>query len=188
MDNFQKKKYDYVIEISKLVLSKGIAYCSLKKMAEAASTSDRMLMHYFKDKDEILSLSLNVISQEMIQLLSNAEQQAMTFDALVGLLSVSVQNGALKPYLNLWFELISLAGGKLEPYHSIANAIGSSYWDWILSVYEPKAGEDKEAMTALLFTFTEGLVMLDKMGLNEQSELAVQTMLTLYRQTATEGA
>jgi hypothetical protein len=38
-------------------------------MASAANTSDRMLIHYFKEKDVILNITLNRISSDYIALL-----------------------------------------------------------------------------------------------------------------------
>lgn len=177
MDSFQTKKNEYLREISKLVLSRGIAYCSLKKMAETAATSDRMLMHYFKDKNEILTLALKNISQDMLLLLSRSPVGELNYKELVLFLKESIRSSTIKPYLDLWFELIYLASGNKEPYHSIAREIGDSYWNWIIKIYTPTCNEDKESMAALLFTLTEGIVMLDKMGMSDKGDSAVNTIL-----------
>lgn len=180
MDSFQIKKNEYLADISKLMLSKGIGYCSLKKMAEASSTSDRMLMHYFKDKNEIMILSLKIISNDLIKLLNSDTEKKLPFEVFIEVIKEATRSSIIRPYLDLWFELIHLASEKQEPYHSIAREIGDSYWAWILSMYQPKKGEDQETMTALLFALTEGLVMLDKMGMRDKSDLALHAILKLY--------
>lgn len=180
MDNYAVKKQEYLVQIAQFILSHGISSCSLKKMAEYASTSDRMLMHYFKDKDEILTLALKRISQDMFQQLNAVPKLEFCFEEFVPFLIKAIRSDQFKPYLDLWFELIHLASCEKEPYSSISKEIGDSYWNWILSMHKPSANDDKASLTALLFMFTEGLVMLDKMGMREKSDIAVKAMLKMY--------
>ena len=150
-------------------------------MAEAASTSDRMLMHYFKDKDEILTLALNRISQEMFHLLNNGSRPMLDFEELVSLLIESIKNNQFKPYLDIWFELVHLASDGKEPYSTISKDIGKTYWNWLLSSYKPKPNEDLEQMASLIFAFIEGGVLLYKMGMDNHVDMAMEGLLKLYQ-------
>ena len=44
------------------VLAEGLAAATLRPLAAAAGTSDRMLLYYFADKDELLTATLARIS------------------------------------------------------------------------------------------------------------------------------
>ena len=181
MDNFSIKKNDYLVEISKFMLIHGISSCSLKKMAEAASTSDRMLMHYFKDKDEIVLLALKRISQDMFQLLDHGPKHEFAFEEFVPFLIQSIKNTQYKPYFDIWFELVHLASNGKEPYRAISEEIGKTYWHWILSSSKPAANEDKERMASLLFAFIEGCVLLCKMGMHDKVDVATDVLLKFYQ-------
>lgn len=69
VDKFEQKRQDYTHRIAQATLASSIKEMSLKKMATAAGTSDRMLMHYFKDKQDIETAVLTAISRELIELL-----------------------------------------------------------------------------------------------------------------------
>ncbi len=179
MDSFSLKKQDYVVRIAGFMLEQGISACSLKKMAEAASTSDRMLMHYFKDKDEIMLLALSHISQEMMALLMSNPNLRLSFEAFIPFLLESIENEHFKPYFDIWFELIHLASVQSIPYASVAKEIGDTYWQWLIRTNIVDSEEWLEEKTALLFAFVEGLVLLNKMGMHDKGKLAATAMLQL---------
>lgn len=177
MDSFSLKKQDYVVRIAGYMLTHGISACSLKKMAEAASTSDRMLMHYFKDKDEIMLLALSHISQDMIALLNSNPDLRLRFEAFIPFLLESIESEYFKPYFDIWFELIHLASVQPVPYAAMAKKIGDTYWEWLIKTNRVESEEQLEEKTALIFAFVEGLVLLNKMGMQDQGKLAASAML-----------
>ena len=179
MDKFEQKRQDYTHHIAQATLASSIKEMSLKKMATAAGTSDRMLMHYFKDKQDIETAVLTAISQELIELLQQPDLK-LEFTAFVRFLRQAIDEPRIKPYLNLWFEITHLATRQGEPYTSITRTIGESFDNWIKQIYVPAEGEDVEQQTALLFVFTEGLVVLNKIGLQERMDAAVEAMIDLY--------
>jgi len=182
MDSFNSKKALYVELIAGHIMKYGIKDSSLKKMAESASTSDRMLMHYFKDKEEILTLALNYINQELIDLLERNSNMSLNFEEFVVFLNQATKNDQFKPYLNLWFELIHLASDEKEPYFSVSKSIGESYWEWLVKMYIPQDNEDKHAWVSLLYAITEGFVFLDRIGMTEKTDAAVGVLGQMYTQ------
>ncbi|MEI6159755.1 MAG: TetR family transcriptional regulator [Roseococcus sp.] len=54
------------------LLREGLAGASLRALAKAAGTSDRMLLYYFADKDELLGATLAHIAAELAALLDQA--------------------------------------------------------------------------------------------------------------------
>ncbi len=180
MDNFNFKKMVYTEKIADYILKNGIAESSLKKMAKAASTSDRMLMHYFTDKEEIMCLTLKYISQNFIEILDSYSESNLRFEELVYFIYNAIKDPQLRKYLNIWFELIHLASDEKEPYYSISKNIGESYWKWISNIYSPTNNEDKDTIASLVFTFTEGALLLDKMGMTDKIESALEALMLLY--------
>ena len=181
MDNFSKKKEAYIERIAGYILQNGINESSLKKMADAALTSDRMLMHYFKDKEEILNLTLMQISQDFISLLNSDPQLKLGFDEFVIFLGEAIKDNRVRPYLNLWLELIHLASNGKDPYFAVSKKIGETYWGWLLQVYRPAVNEDKNRMAALIYALTEGFVFLDKIDMGDKIDLALEAILFLYK-------
>lgn len=181
MDSFTLKKNEYLSRIARFILANGINESSLKKMAEAAETSDRMLMHYFKDKEEIMTLALKSISQELISLLTNDPTLCLDFEEFISFIYHAVSDARMKPYLNLWFELIHLGSNEKEPYWSISKEIGETYWQWLLHTYNPSISVGKEQMVALIYAITEGFVFLDKIGMADKMELALDGIHQLYQ-------
>ena len=51
------------------VLVHGLVAASLRPLAKAAGTSDRMLLYYFSDKTEIIAATLQRIAERMVTLL-----------------------------------------------------------------------------------------------------------------------
>ena len=53
--NFRNERREAAIErMADYVLSEGLGAATLRPLAAAAGTSDRMLLYYFADKDELL--------------------------------------------------------------------------------------------------------------------------------------
>ena len=47
------------------ILANGLSASSLRPLAKAAGTSDRMLLYYFADKAEIITAALGVVMQPL---------------------------------------------------------------------------------------------------------------------------
>lgn len=173
MESFELKKEKYIERISEYVLVNGISDSSLKKMAEAALTSDRMLMHYFKDKSEIMVHVLNTLNRQLICLLGGNSQLRMEFSDCLHYINQALKEPSFGPYLNLWFEIVHLSSKGEEPYVSIGKEIGETYMEWLKTIYQPKETENYEGMTSLLYALTEGFVFLNKINMNNRITLAI---------------
>ncbi len=180
MDKFEQKRQDYTHHIAKATLASSIKEMSLKKMATAAGTSDRMLMHYFKDKQDIETAVLTAISQELIDLLQQPDLK-LEFTAFVRFLRQAIDEPRIKPYLNLWFEITHLAtsqGSRIR--RSRGRSGNRSTIGLNRSMYQQR-GKMSISKLRLLFVFTEGLVVLNKIGLEERMDAAVEAMIALTK-------
>ena len=182
MDKFELKRQAYTAKIAEYVLHHGISGASLRKMADAAATSDRMLMHYFKDKSDIETRVLTAISEELMDLLNENLTLRLGFRDFLLFIREAIKDQRIKPYLNLWFEVTHLATGNKEPYVTVMQEIGKSFEQWIDRVYAPTPDENGPQLAALLFVITEGLVVLDRIEMPDRMVRAIDGMIGLYDQ------
>ena len=64
------KRADIIERLTAYVLAQGLSASSLRPLAKAAGTSDRMLLYYFKDKAEIITAVLEQISAQLVEMVS----------------------------------------------------------------------------------------------------------------------
>ncbi len=155
------------------VLAHGLASASLRPLAEAMGTSDRMLLYYFKDKAELVAAILQTIAARMTALL--APLQALPpqpFDALRKLLTRAMLDDGLWPYMRLWLELASRAASD----DAVARATGEAIARGFLALCEklldtPAPGRRADATRLLMAV--EGAVLLKSLGLADE---VVQTL------------
>ncbi|MGK0701359.1 TetR/AcrR family transcriptional regulator [Priestia flexa] len=112
MKKGEKRKNQIVQDISIYILENGVQTATLRNLAEAASTSDRMLMHYFRDKEELLTVALNSITDEFITILDSARTEQKNFVDLLPYLREMMKHPGIKPYIKLCLELAAIAAKK----------------------------------------------------------------------------
>jgi AcrR family transcriptional regulator len=82
------------------VLTYGLGAASLRPLAKAAGLSDRMLLYYFKDKDELIAAILARIVARLTDHLNAQELGApMLVDALADRLLPILLAPAMWPYM-----------------------------------------------------------------------------------------
>ena len=146
------------------VLAYGLQSASLRPLAAAAGTSDRMLLHYFTDKEELLAATLTLVAKRLIAVLESARAAPMPFHSLLPHLSSMMKDEGLQGYLRLWLELVTFAAREKEPFRSIARDISSTFLDWIASTLTVEREEDREPMAALTLAIVEGFIIFDALG------------------------
>ena len=146
------------------LLAEGLQSASLRPLAAAAGTSDRMLLHYFADKEELLTATLNVVTQRLIVLLNSIRADPMPFHSLLPHLAAMIKDVRIQPYLRLWLELVTFAAGEKEPFRSIARHIFTTFLNWIASALHVENEQEREPLAALTLAIVEGLVLFDALG------------------------
>ena len=58
------------------ILVHGLGASSLRPLAKAAQTSDRMLLYYFSDKAELVAAALEIIAMRLTQILESRSSNA----------------------------------------------------------------------------------------------------------------
>ena len=146
------------------LLAHGLQGASLRPLAAAAGTSDRMLLHYFVDKEALLTATLNLVTTRLVVLLDSAQTDQMPFQLLLSHLAGIMKDAQIQPYMRLWFELIAFAAGEKEPFRSIAQQICNIFLNWIASALHVEREEERAPLAALTLAIIEGFTIFDALG------------------------
>lgn len=173
MEKTEIKRQLILNKIADYLLLSGMKDSSLRQLAAQIGTSDRMLLHYFSDKEELMNAVLNLVAARLIEILENTRSKQMPFETLITYLAEMLKEPSVRPYLRLWLELAALSTSN-ETYRLIARQICDSFYAWILSILEVEQAEARAPLAALAFATTEGLVLLDSLGYGEIVTSALQ--------------
>lgn len=164
IDKTEARRQAITQKMADYMLEHGLQNSSLRKLAAAAGTSDRMLLHYFTNKEELLSATLVVITERLVALLDGARAEPMPFETLLTLLAVMIKDERVQPYLRLYLELVAFAAGGEEFYRQVAGKIADIFLDWYSAALEVEREEDRLPMASLAFATVEGFILLDAVG------------------------
>jgi AcrR family transcriptional regulator len=126
------------------VLSAGLAGATLRPLAAAAGTSDRMLLYYFADKDELLTAVLDRIAARLLSELEDAISigPPRPFVMLLEQVWAVLGSESLKPYMNVWLDLASGAA-------TVPQRVGRNR-GWISCMGGKSPGASKRWRTAFI--------------------------------------
>lgn len=130
-----------------------------------------MLLYYFANKDEVLTLALGVLAGAMAAALDRSVPPTPKrgFAELRREIRDAVRGRELRPFMCLWLEIAARAARDEPPYNHIATVIADGFQSWISTRLRATPGADP----ALLLATVEGIVMLDAIGRGNLGDLAV---------------
>lgn len=150
------------------VLEHGLVTASLRPLAKAAGTSDRMLLYYFTDKSEIIAATLARIAERMtVALAERTAPRPLPLDALVQHLSAIVLEEQFWPYMCVWLELASRAGRGDPDYMGVAEQIGQGFLGWGAMQLDAPNDQVRARDAARLLVIIEGMVLVKAIGLGD---------------------
>lgn len=162
------------------VLEHGLQSASLRPLAAAANTSDRMLLHYFADKEELLTATLTLVSQRLMAILAHAQATPQPVQQLIPYLTVLINNPTIQPYLRLWLELAALAANHQEPFRTVARQISDSFLQWIETTLVVDHETHRAPVAAFALSMIEGMVLFEAVGNHHTRELALYGLQLQY--------
>ncbi len=147
------------------ILANGLEASSLRPLAKAAGTSDRMLLYYFSDKAELITAALALIAARLTTILeSRTTNTPRPLDELRPALIRIILAEDLWPYMRLWLEIASLSATGDPLYRATGNQIARGFLAWGAAQLESDA-PDVEA--ARLLVSLEGAVLLKSVDLDD---------------------
>lgn len=163
------QRRDAVLEpICDHVLEHGFEASNLRALARAAGTSNRMLLYYFADKDELLAAAMTRLAERLAERLADQTPNApMTPTDLADALWAAAQRPELWPYLVLMIEIVARSGRTGEPYASASKAIAAEFLDWISSRLAVENESDRYEAAQEVLALVDGRALL-KMAMDGQ--------------------
>ncbi len=164
----EDRRSEILDKLADYVLAEGVSASSLRPLAEAAETSDRMLLYYFKDKAELMEATLTRVAERMVTLLGGyTAQDPLPMEVLRNQLAQVLIDDAAWPYMRVWLEIASLSAAGTEPYRQIGEQIGRGFLAWGESQLDSASPDARRKEAAQLLAFIEGLVLLKSIGLDD---------------------
>ena len=157
------------------VLSEGLGAATLRPLAAAAGTSDRMLLYYFADKDELLTATLARIAARMTVQLDRAipVEPRRPFPVLLERVWAALASESLQPFMPLWLDLASGAARGLQPHRDVAGEIADGFLAWVTIRLQPESDGEPSLLAPLFLTSIEGMYLLKAIGRSSIAESAV---------------
>lgn len=156
------------------VLAHGLAATSLRPLAKAAGTSDRMLLYYFKDKDEIVRAILEHGAARLTVLLNErkAPEPLPRQRLLVTLVDILFADDLL-PYMQLALEIASLAARGDPLYRAVGEQIERGFLAWAGAQLDCADDAERAVEAAQLLIALEGILFLKSVGLDDVCALVL---------------
>ena len=151
------------------MLAHGLAAASLRPLAKAVGTSDRMLLDYFPDKTALIGAILETIAARLsAQLVPPADAVPQPFDALRRQLTTAMLDDALWPYMRLWLEIASQSAAGDRICRQTGEAIARGFLAMAASLLDSPDQETRRRDATRLLIAVEGAVLLRSLGLAEE--------------------
>ena len=177
MEKTELKRQSILNDVADYLLTHGLQESSLRQIATKIGTSDRMLLHYFVDKQELMNAALHLIAQRMMELLNTNQAGQMPYEALLRYLAGMIQQPEIRNYLRIWLELIAMSASQ-ESYRLIAQQIAEQFYEWIAALLQVDQESERAPTAALAFATIEGFVLLDALGSGKKIGLALESLKT----------
>ncbi len=150
------------------VLACGLRSASLRPLAKAAGTSDRMLLYYFADKAELLGTVLESVAARMTAALAqHIAPELLPLAELEARLVTVLLDDQFWPYMALWLEIASLSARGDPLMRDIGNRIGQGFLMWGAMQLD-SAAEHRVNDALRLMIGIEGRVLLRSIGMGEE--------------------
>ncbi|MBI1404209.1 MAG: TetR family transcriptional regulator [Porphyrobacter sp.] len=151
--------------LARHVLAHGLGQASLRPLAQAAGTSDRMLLYHFGTKEALLAELLAHLARSYSQALDAAlgpVRPATRREALARIL-IHARSEAMQPFMALWWEIVAGSARGETGFAPAARAMIGELLGWLESRM-PEGDPDPAGGARYLLTLIEGTLMLAAVG------------------------
>jgi AcrR family transcriptional regulator len=169
------KKEMAIEKMADYLLENGLEAATLRPLAEAAGTSDRMLLYYFVDRDELLSATLERIAARLAAKLDAIVPLAerRPFGPLLLEVRTALQSEELKPYMDIWLNVSARACTNPLPYRRIAGTILDGFLAWAADRIDGTSPVACRQEAALFVTALNGMHVLQSIGQTGVADVAM---------------
>ncbi len=174
MKKAETRRAAIVEKLADHVLEHGLESASLRPLAKAAGTSDRMLLYYFDDKSAIVTATLQQIAARMMGEMSRRSAPAPeSCEKLLVRLEAMLDEEIFWPYMRLWLEIAARAARGDGFYRNLGEALGRGFLEWGKMQLDSKSEQQRKAEAAYLLQTIEGMLFLKAIGLDDVNAVAL---------------
>ena len=147
------------------VLEHGLGSASLRPLAKAAGTSDRMLIYHFGNKEQLVVDLLDHVAGIYSSALDAAigAVRPQTREECFNRLLEQGKHPMMQPFMTLWWEIVAGSARGIPGYREAADAMMTKQLAW-LETQMPEGDPDPEGGARYLMTLLEGTLMLSVVG------------------------
>ncbi|MCG8687421.1 MAG: TetR/AcrR family transcriptional regulator [Desulfobacterales bacterium] len=164
MKNRDKKRADIADRTAAYMLKNGIHAANLRALANALGTSDRMILHYFENKDDLMDAAMTNLIQGLVRTFEEMDSPRLPPDALIPVLAEQFTSPGIRPYVNLWLELLSLSLHDANGYIQHVRKITDMFHGCISSLLAVEHEQDREATASYVLAILDGLILMKATG------------------------
>ena len=169
------RRAEFIERLTDHVLAHGLSASSLRPLAKAAGTSDRMLLYYFQDKAEIITAVLQLVSARLLVMLSErAATEPLPIDELRRQFAAILLVDELWPYMRVWLEVGSRSAMGDPFYRSVGEQIGRGFFEWGKAQLSCTNEQQRDIDAAKLLVSIEGMLFLKSIGLDDVNAKALE--------------
>jgi AcrR family transcriptional regulator len=143
------------------VLKQGLNDASLRPLARAAGTSDRMLIYHFGSKDQLIAALLVHLARDFERLLSAlmmGDRFASADDAVTRLVAAQTRPEVID-YVRVWLEIVAAAARGGRAHRDTGGVILAGLTNWLADRL-PLDTPDPQAAARALIARIEGELVL----------------------------
>jgi AcrR family transcriptional regulator len=174
MTKEESRRTALIEKLADHMLAHGLIGSSLRPLAKAAGTSDRMLLYYFRDKEELASATLEHIAARMVMLMdARRAPEPLGEEPLLAHIIEALGDAAFWPSMRLWLEIASRAASGDAFYKALGGQIGRGFLMWTASQLAEPDEAHKLSQAARVLRATEGWLFLKAIGLDDVNAAAL---------------
>ena len=160
------------------VLAHGLGQASLRPLAKAAGTSDRMLLYHFGTKEALIADLLAYLAQAYAAALDAAlgGERARTRAEVITRILAQGDAPQMQPFMALWWEIVAGCARGVPGFAPAAQAMMDELLGW-LEGQMPADDPDPAGGARYLLTLIEGTMMLGAIGHGETARAGLDAGL-----------
>ena len=180
LDKRVAKRAEIVEKLAVHFLSAGLDDTGLRRLAEVAGTSDRMLLYYFENKDDLVIAVLTHIGDRLARVMEAQFDEAPKPPAdVMRALWDLVTSAGLADQIRLWLDMSSRASRHDPLFSVVSDAMGEA-WIERLSALLDVPEVEKRALAILILASIDGQLILFPTA-PERGEIAIAKVIELLR-------
>lgn len=167
-------KADLLAAMAAHVRHVGLAGASLRPLARAAGTSDRMLIYHFGNKANLIEALLARLADEMLGAMNAIlpDAPAASEADLIGEIIALYRTPTFQPYRRIWFDILSATMGDKPVHGAVAHRILVGQVAWIAARL-PVGTQNPTAQAKAMLAVIQGALVLDLVGMHRAANLGI---------------